>query len=96
MPGMMQQPTAGSDGVASVRGWLRPSWQAERVRIERLELLDELEEWKLLQVRLECGQQCHSVNSSSKGADGVVSSAAGGEVLVRCAVGGLGIEASSS
>jgi hypothetical protein len=31
---------------------LRLSWQAERRRIEGLELLDELEEWRLLQV---CG-----------------------------------------
>lgn len=32
-----------------VNGWLRPRWQAERRRIEGLEMLDELEEWKLLQ-----------------------------------------------
>jgi hypothetical protein len=71
MPGVVQQPTAGSGGAGPGRGWLRPSGQAERVRIEGLELLDELEEWKLLQVRLECGTVstgwwCHSVTSSSK------------------------------
>lgn len=59
MPGVVEQPAAGSGGVGSVRGWLCPSWQAERSRVERLELLDELEEWKLLQVRLGCCQQCH-------------------------------------
>jgi hypothetical protein len=37
---------------------LRPSWQAERRRIEGLELLDELEEWVLLQV---CGHWGASV-----------------------------------
>jgi len=40
--------SAAADDAGS--GWLRPSWQVERQRIERLELLDELEEWKLLQV----------------------------------------------
>lgn len=43
-------------GGTSIRGscgsWLRPEWQQERARIERLELLDELEEWHLLQVRV--------------------------------------------
>jgi hypothetical protein len=33
-------------------GWLHGQWRAERRRIERLELLDELEEWILLQVRV--------------------------------------------
>lgn len=40
--------SAADDDAGS--GWLRPSWQVERQRIEGLELLDELEEWKLLQV----------------------------------------------
>ncbi|KAF6261105.1 S-adenosyl-L-methionine-dependent methyltransferase [Scenedesmus sp. NREL 46B-D3] len=35
--------------AAGCCGWLRPAWVAERGRIERLELLDELEEWRLLQ-----------------------------------------------
>lgn len=70
LPGGLLQPAAAA-GAGSNAGWLRPSWQAERGRIERLELLDELEEWKLLQVRLECGTVstgwwCHSVTSSSK------------------------------
>jgi hypothetical protein len=30
--------------------WLRQHWQQDRKRIEGLELLDELEEWRLLQV----------------------------------------------
>jgi hypothetical protein len=49
-----QQPgSSGSSGGngGSGGGWLRPEWQAERRRIERLEMLDELEEWLLLQVR---------------------------------------------
>lgn len=45
---------SGSSGSSSSSGWLRPWWQAERVRIERLELLDELEEWRLLQVGVGC------------------------------------------
>jgi hypothetical protein len=43
---------AGSDDSSSSdSGWLAPSWQSERRRIESLEFLDELEEWRLLQVR---------------------------------------------
>lgn len=56
---------AGDGGVSSMQqasGWLRPGWEAERRRIEGLEMLDELEEWKLLQVRvavwLQRQQQC--------------------------------------
>lgn len=40
--------------AAAAAGWLRPQWQAERVRTERLELMDELEEWRLMQVTC-CG-----------------------------------------
>jgi hypothetical protein len=44
----------GGGGAAAAgggaEGWLRPAWQAEQRRIEGLELLDELEEWRLLQV----------------------------------------------
>jgi hypothetical protein len=39
---------AAAAGASS--GWLRPGWVSERCRIERLELLDELEEWRLMQV----------------------------------------------
>lgn len=53
-PGRHQGAIAAAAGGAG-GGWLRASWQAERRRIEGLELLDELEEWKLLQVCWEGG-----------------------------------------
>ncbi|WIA20144.1 hypothetical protein OEZ85_005994 [Tetradesmus obliquus] len=38
-----------SGAAGGCGGWLRPFWCGERGRIERLELLDELEEWRLMQ-----------------------------------------------
>jgi hypothetical protein len=43
--------SSSGSAAAGCGGWLRPAWVSERARIERLELLDELEEWRLMQVR---------------------------------------------
>lgn len=47
-------------------GWLHGQWRAERRRIERLELLDELEEWILLQVRVWGGRGCTCISDNTK------------------------------
>jgi hypothetical protein len=48
--GSSSSSSSSGGAAAEGSGWLRPGWVAERGRIERLELLDELEEWQLMQV----------------------------------------------
>jgi ABC-type proline/glycine betaine transport system substrate-binding protein len=38
--------------------WWSPGWLAERARIQRLEMLDEVEEWQLLQVGVHVREGC--------------------------------------
>lgn len=46
----LQQPQQGLQ-------WWSPGWLAERARIQRLEMLDEVEEWQLLQVGAHLGEE---------------------------------------